>query len=197
MAAAAFTLTVMAEDVSYLDRALSASASGDAQAAIDLFRLACAQSPSDALPHFLLGAELAQMRRYAEAEAAYSNAVAFAPEFSLARYELGTLQFTSSRVEAALATWQPLMDLPEQDPLKLFAQGYAFLAQDAFEDALALFELGIACNHANAALNSNIRMLVEEIRKACASRRGIVDGRNEQSGGAHVLLDGYRRQGSS
>lgn len=181
---------------SVLDQALEASAADDADKAIELFRLACADAPSDPVPHFLLGAELAQARHYAEAEAAYAGAVALAPGFAIARYELGTLQFTSSRVPVALVTWQPLMALPEGDPLKLFVQGYAALAQDRFQEALAFFHDGIAANHGNAALNANIRTLMDEIGNAAGAGKAGPSETPQETAGAHILLDAYRRQGS-
>jgi tetratricopeptide (TPR) repeat protein len=181
---------------SVLDQALQASAADDAQRAIELFRLACTNAPSDPVPYFLLGAELAQARHYADAEDAYASAVALAPRFAIARYELGTLQFTSSRVPVALVTWQPLMDLPEGDPLKLFVQGYGALAQDRLQEALGFFRDGIAANQSNAALNANIRMLIEEIEKAARVDNAPTSNAPQETAGAHVLLDAYRRQGS-
>jgi tetratricopeptide (TPR) repeat protein len=180
---------------SFLDRALHASAADDMERAIELFRLACASAPSDPVPHFLLGAELAQAHYYADAEDAYAGAVALAPGFAIARYELGTLQFTSSRAAVALVTWQPLMALPDGDPLKLFVQGYAALAQDLFQEAIGFFRDGIAANEGNAALNANIRMLIDQIDKAACAGSAPSPNASEEAAGAHVLLDAYRRQG--
>lgn len=181
---------------SVLDQALEASAADDAEKAIQLFRQACANAPSDPVPHFLLGAELAQARHYADAEVAYASAVALAPGFAVARYELGTLQFTSARVPVALVTWQPLLALPEGDPLKLFVQGYAALAQDRFHEALGFFQEGIAANQTNAALNGNIRLLIDEIGNVARAADAPAPDAPQETTGAHILLDAYRRQGS-
>jgi tetratricopeptide (TPR) repeat protein len=178
-----------------LEQALAASAADNAEEAIELFGRACALAPSEPVPYFLLGAEFAEARRYPEAEAAYSAAVALAPGFAIARYELGTLQFVLLRVDAAFVTWRPLLDLAQGDPLKLFVQGYAALTRDLLEEALDFFQQGIAANRANAALNANIRQVIAriELAKSNAAPAGTVDGKIVTS---HVLLDGYRRQGS-
>lgn len=193
-----------------LQRALEASARNDTGAALSLLQQAGAEAPSSALPQFLLGAELAQLGRIGEAESAYANAVLLAPDLHIARYELGTLQFTSGRAALALVTWQPLMELPDTDALKLFVKGYAELAQDAFDAALEWFARGMAANTANAALNGNIRLLVAGIAKAkaanapapgvpdAAARPGTgnaADAAAAEPEGSHFLVSNYGRQG--
>lgn len=177
-----------------LQRALEASARNDTDAALSLLQQAGAEAPSSALPQFLLAAEFAQLGRIAEAEAAYANAVLLAPDLHIARYELGTLQFTSGRAALALVTWQPLMQLPDSDALKLFVKGYAELAQDAFDAALDWFTRGMAANTANAALNANIRLLVAGIEKAKAAN-SPPDAAAPEPEGSHFLVSNYGRQG--
>lgn len=170
--------------------ALAASAANDVEQAIRLLRQASAEDSSSALPQFLLGAELAQAGRIEEAEAAYANAVLLAPDFHIARFELGSLQFTSGRAAIALVTWQPLLRLPADDALRLFAQGYAELAADKFEPALAAFHAGIKANRENEPLNGNIRMLIEGIEKLRGA--GTQAPAAEATTGSHVLMNAYR-----
>ncbi len=132
--------------------------------ALQLLLQARSKDPESALACFLLAGHLAQERRYAEAEEQYANAILLAPEMHIARYELGTLQFTSNRSAAAMLTWQSLLTLPEDYYLKQFVLGYAALAIDHFAEALTCFESGIAANSENEALNGNIRLLTERIR---------------------------------
>jgi Flp pilus assembly protein TadD len=179
-----------------LQRALEASTRDDTDNALRLLHQAAAETPSSALPQFLLGAELAQLGRIGEAEAAYANAVLLAPQFNIARYELGTLQFTSGRAALALVTWQPLLNAPDTDSLKLFVRGYAELAQDAFDAALDWFNRGMAANTANEALNANIRLLVAGVDKARASRPAQDPQPEQAADGAHFLLSNYGRQSS-
>jgi tetratricopeptide (TPR) repeat protein len=145
--------------------AMAASAQGDVEGALNLYLQASEESPGSAVPHFLRAAELAQAQRHGEAEAAYAATVLLAPELHIARFELGVLQFTSGRASMALLTWAPLLLLPDGHALKLLVQGYAELAQNHFESALALFLQGMVANTDNAALNGNIELLVAAIKR--------------------------------
>jgi Flp pilus assembly protein TadD len=172
-----------------LEEALAASAAGRIDDALSLLRRACAVAPGDATPQFLLGAELAQAGRYEDAENHYAAAVSLAPSLAIARFELGVLQFTSGRPAVALVTWQPLLELPAGDPLRLFASGYVALAQDRFQDAQRLFVEGMAANTANPPLNANIRIVLERLRELQPQPAA------QDTTQAHVLLAGYRNQG--
>jgi predicted TPR repeat methyltransferase len=99
---------------------MSASREGHAEAALDLYAQASALAPASGLPHFLTASEQAGAGRIDAAEMAFANAVLLAPDFTLARYQLGLLQFTSGRAAVALITWQPLFALAETDPLGHF-----------------------------------------------------------------------------
>ena len=175
-----------------LQQALAASQGNDSVAAMKLLTQACQEEPTSAWPHFLLGAELAQSGRYQEAETSYANAVLLAPTLNIARYELGTLQFTSGRASLALITWQPLLNLPDVDPLKLFTLGYTELANDSFTDAIDYFQRGIAANTVNLPLNGNIQLLIDRIRPLMQPPTEQTAGtETETNNTEHFLLAAY------
>jgi len=177
-----------------LQQALAASQGNDSVTAMELLKQACQEEPTSAWPHFLLGAELAQSGRYQEAETSYANAVLLAPTLNIARYELGTLQFTSGRASLAFLTWQPLLNLPETDPLKLFALGYTELANDSFINAVDYFQRGMAANTLNAPLNGNIQLLIDRIlplmQPPIEQNRGEETQANNTE---HFLLSAYNK----
>lgn len=172
-----------------LQAGMAASAKGDVEAALQLYQQACHENPNLAAPHFLCAAELAQARRYNEAEAAYAMATLLDPELHIARFELGTLQFTSGRPAMALLSWEPLMLLPDSHALKLLVHGYAALAQDQFDAALAWFAQGMAANSDNLALNKNIGLLVAAIERAGKT--------TTPESTAQFFLSGYERSSGS
>jgi tetratricopeptide (TPR) repeat protein len=184
-----------------MQQAIRASQSKDSDTALSLFQQASQAEPGSPLPHFLMGAELAQLGRMTEAEAAYARAVILAPDFSIARFELGVLQFVTARPAIALVTWEALLALPDTDPLKLFVRGYTELMQDAFDDALTYFEQGIVANTTNPALNGNIQLLIAEIHRtrgtqgpnatAAAAAEKIAD--QEELSDNHFLLSNYNQ----
>ena len=64
-----------------------------------------AKFPEDARLHFLRGSMLVGLGRLIEAHHALSRAVALAPDFEIARFQLGFFQLTSGEAENALETW--------------------------------------------------------------------------------------------
>jgi tetratricopeptide (TPR) repeat protein len=182
-----------------MQQAISASQANDSDTALNLLEQASREEPASPLPHFLTGAELAQLGRMAEAEAAYARAVVLAPDFSIARFELGVLQFVTTRPAIALVTWQPLLELPDTDPLKLFVLGYAELMQDAFDGALRYFEQGMVANTTNPALNGNIRLLIAEIHRTLgtpvpnATTVAEKTADQEEPSDNHFLLSNYNQ----
>ena len=120
--------------------------------------------PSSPIPHFLAGAEYAQAGWIAEAEASYATAVQLSPGFDIARYQLGLLQFTSGRAAVAQVTWEPLFALREGHYLRCFVEGFAALAADRFEAALALYSAGMQANRANPPMNADIAKVIAGIK---------------------------------
>ena len=164
-----------------LAEGLAASQADQREAALDLFARAGAADPSSGVPHFLIASEHASAGDIPAAEQAFAQAVLLAPAFSLARYQLGLLQFSTQRVPLALLTWEPLLALPDDDALPHFVRGFAALAQDAFDDSLRHFRAGLACGPANPALRGDVLQMVQAVEKL------------QEPGRDHVLLSAYGR----
>lgn len=181
---------------SCLQRGLAASQADRVDEALALFQEAARLAPGSGLPHFLIGAELAQRGQMDEAEAAYANAVLLAPGLDMARYQLGLLQFTSGRAALALVTWGPLFQLSPQSALQRVVHGFAALAQDDFAGATECFREGMALNQDNPALNRDLQMLLDRIEargQAAAAAPGEAESGHDD--GLHVLLNNYHQQG--
>jgi tetratricopeptide (TPR) repeat protein len=169
-----------------LAQGLAASREDRREAALALFGQASEAAPASGLPHFLIASEYASAGDFAAAELSFARAVLLEPTLSLARYQLGLLQFSSRRAPLALLTWQPLFALPEGDELLHFVRGFAALAQDDFDEALRHFRTGLACEPANVALCSDILQLVDAVER-------LQDAQPDDPGVNHVLLSGYGR----
>ena len=167
---------------------LAASQQDQHEAALALYTRAGELAPASGVPHFLIGSEHASAGDFASAELAFANAVLLSPDFPLARYQLGLLQFSSQRAAVALLTWQPLLSLPENDALLHFVRGFVALAQDAFDEALRHFRTGLACPAANPAVCSDVQQLIDAIDKLQAGPAPDADATAQ-----HVLLSGYAR----
>jgi len=182
---------------------LAASQADNSEQAVRFFQQASAAEPDAGLPQFLLGSEYAALGDEDQAEVAFVNAVRLAPDFPLARYQLGLLQFSSGRAAVGLLTWQPLLELPEFDPLPHFVNGFGALAQDQFVEALAFYEQGIQRNTSNPALSADIEKVMAGIRIAMAQNDGEPVAVSESAVGEddavdasiHVFLANYQQNG--
>lgn len=143
--------------------------------------------PSDARLHFLRGSLLASLTRYGEAHEAMAKAVQIAPQFAVARFQLGFLELTSGDAVSAEATWAPLQSLSPQDPLRMFARGLHCLIKEDFVGTIETLNQGIAHNTENPAINADMRLLIEKSVDALASQNSI----SEPISAAHLLLKQY------
>jgi tetratricopeptide (TPR) repeat protein len=166
-------------------KALEASARDDAESAIAFLKQATELDGSAAVPHYLLGAEYAQIGIIDRAIAEMGRAVENDPDLAIARFQLGLLHLTSGRVEEAAATWQPLETLGELHPLRLFQAGLLQMAQDRFAEAKFLIAEGIERNTDNAPLNRDMKMVIAQIERAESAPP-------EAAGGDHVLVSAYK-----
>lgn len=144
---------------------LAELANGDDQAGLDEADRLLRTHPADPRLHFLKGSLLAALRHYEAGEAAMAYAVLLAPGYEIARFQLGLLQLSSAKPDAARTTLAPLLDLADDNPLKLFAEGLTLLIGDELAQAIDRLEAGIARNQMNPALNRDMQMLIDETRK--------------------------------
>lgn len=146
----------------------------------DLIRL----YPDDSRLPFLQGSVLAGLERYAEARTAMQKAVDIEPGFAIARFQLAFLVLTSGDEMAARSIWTPLLDLPDDHPLRLFVDGLEAMVADRFPEAISLIEAGMAGNTELPPLNRNMAILIQEMR----NRLGGQEGGEDVESGAHFLL---------
>jgi len=129
--------------------------------------------PKDARLPFLKGSVLASQGDISGACASMRRAVDMAPDFFIAKFQLGFLLLTSGEVAAAQEIWEPLHDLPNDSYLNLFAKGLSFLVRDEFMEARRLLELGIAKNHDNSPLNRDMQLIIDNIQDGSANSQAV------------------------
>ena len=167
---------------------LAASAEDRSGAALELFARASAIEPASGVPHFLMGSEHASAGDMQAAELAFANAVLLAPDFHIARYQLGLLQFSSQRAAVALLTWQPLSSLPDSEPWCHLVRGFAALAEDRLQDSLTHLRRGLERNVDNPALAADIGKVMEAVAALVQQQS---PGEKPDGAGTHILLSGY------
>jgi len=146
------------------------------------------QYPRDPRLHFLHGSLLAGMRRYVEAVEPMRRAVDIAPDYAVARFQLGFLLLTSGHAVRAEEAWGPLYNRPAADPFRLFALGLGKMVRADFPGAIALLREGMLLNEALPPLNGDMQKLIDEMQ-ARAGAEG-----EEPTSAAHMLLQQYQNK---
>jgi tetratricopeptide (TPR) repeat protein len=154
-----------------------------------------ASHPDDPRLHFLRGSVLASIGRPIEALPALRRAVELAPDFTIARFQLGFFQLTSGEAANALSTWGPLAMLPEQNYLRMFVAGLTHLIRDEFSEAIAQLRAGIAANDENPPLNRDMQLIVDQTGALAAGNRGE-ESEGEAASATSFLLDQLSGGGS-
>lgn len=159
----------------YFSELLDAAKPLQAVAAIDYWRQASDQYPQDARPALMLAAEYASLNRFQEAESTYITALALAPDMTVARFQLGLLQFAMGNPSGAFVTWAPLDTLEEENPLRLFKTAFEFLALEQFSQAQEWLERCIVRNKNNPALTRDAQYVLDEIAERLSGQQSDVD----------------------
>lgn len=144
------------DDIALVDRALSGH-------------------PLDPRLHFLRGSLLVGIGRPIEAVGSLRRAVELAPDFAIARFQLGFFQLTSGEAADALSTWGPLALLPERHYLRILVGGLTYLIRDEFPQAVEQLGRGIAANQENPPLNRDMQLIVDRVAELDQGRSAPED----------------------
>jgi len=142
---------------------------------------------NDARLHFLRGSVLAGLEHYGQARTAMQTAVDMAPDYALARFQLGLLELSSGDPVAAQSTWGPLSALPLDNPLRLFAEGLRKLITGAYAEAIALLEEGIALNTELPPMNRDMILMIQQMREKLDAEAAVGNVESD----THFLLRQY------
>ena len=149
-----------------------------------------AQYPEDARLHFLRGSILIGAGRLIEAHGELNRAVELAPDYPIARFQLGFFQLTSGEADAALQTWGRLDRLPEGHYLRRFVDGLRALIRDEFAAAISHLRAGIALNQENPPLNTDMQLLIDQ----CLSLPMVDAESAEASSETSFILNQHKRR---
>lgn len=140
-----------------------ALAENDDDAALARIAELIEEHPADPRLHFLGGSLLAGLARYDEARLAMGRSIEIAPEYAIARFQLGLLELSSGDAAAADATLQPLAEAGSDDALVLFARGLRHLARDDLALAADLLRQGISRNSDHPLVSRDMELIIARI----------------------------------
>jgi tetratricopeptide (TPR) repeat protein len=189
------TSSLDAEELLHL--ALRSSAQNHHEEAISYLKRALEQDPRSAKLHYMLGAEHAEIGLYDRAIEEISSAVRIDPNLHTACFQLGLLYVTSGQAQRAIEAWAPLDSLGADNFLYLFKKGLVHLVKDEFDACIQALEKGMALNHANEALNRDMKKILDDVKKSTPQ----IDTKKTADAGApkgktgkvsNVLLSAYQ-----
>ncbi|MGC7406512.1 hypothetical protein ACPWR0_23345 [Pandoraea pneumonica] len=176
---------------------VAASEQNADEQALECYAKAAELAPGDARAFHLAAAVWAKHGNADAANDAFREALLRAPDLHVARFQWGLMQYGETTMPMAAATWEPLLHLSEDDPLRLFAHGLLLVASGDIAAAIAQIESGIAANTTNAPLNVDMAAIVEGLRPVLERAAADAAAQNESaepqtSEGEHFLLSAYR-----
>lgn len=163
-------MTTLCDDAAI--NALTQAMAGDPLPQIPGMEALLAQFPEDPRLHFLYGSTLIVAGRMIEAHRALSRAVELAPDFAIARFQLGLFQLTSGEAGAALETFGRLDGLPDGHYLRSFVDGLRCLVRDDFAGTVESLRKGIGLNSENPPLNNDMQMVIDRCIPLLGAARG-------------------------
>lgn len=158
----------------------------DDQAAIAAVEEAIRGSPGNARLHFLRGSLFAENGDYPKALADFQAATELAPDFPIARFQLGLLELCLGQSERAKEIWRPLDQLEENNCLRLFKEGLCHLADERLQEGVDRLQAGRATNRTFPPLNRDMQLLID--RSLERLQKGESRSADQD---LHVLLAGY------
>lgn len=117
--------------------------------------------PEDARLHFLYGSTLIGGGRLIEGHLSLTRAVEIAPDYAIARFQLGFFQLTSGEPASALETFGRLDMLPDAHYLRKFVDGLRCLIRNDFLGTIDNLRHGITLNTENTPLNNDMQLIID------------------------------------
>ena len=139
------------------------NAGRDADAVVMLKTL-LEREPGHVHARYLLAAQHAQIGLRDRAERGFRAVVADAPDFAIARFQLGQLLLTRGEAEAARETFAPL--IARTDALGAYARAMRALAGEDTAQAADELQQGLALEQEIPALAADMQRLLEQLRAA-------------------------------
>lgn len=132
--------------------------------AISMLKEIVARQPDHFQAVYLLAAQHAQIGMFDRAESEFRAAVEMAPDFPVARFQLGQLLAMSGRAEEARGILQPILE--GRDALGAYSRAMVALAEERADVGLREIEEGLALPQPIPALANDMRRLSQSLREA-------------------------------
>lgn len=170
--------------------------------AVSMLKTMLDREPSHVFATYLLAAEHAQLGMMDRAEQGFRRTVELAPEFPMARFQLGQMHMVKGDAAAARAMLSPLADPSNSAALGCYARGLIAATNEDLDGAIQHLRAGLACEQ-------EIPVLADDMRRVLANLTSVGSGSSSSPGlqslpeplstnpaAAPMLLSNYGRSDS-
>lgn len=144
---------------------------------------------------YLLAAEHAQLGMMDRAEEGFRKTVELAPDFPMARFQLGQIYLVRNDAAAARAMLAPLALLPASQAISGYAKGLIAAANEDVVEAILQLRAGMACEQEIPALAQDMQRVLANL-EALAPESIAPASPLGASPAAPMFLSNYGRSGS-
>ncbi|HTD29705.1 MAG TPA: tetratricopeptide repeat protein [Xanthomonadaceae bacterium] len=131
--------------------------------AVSMLKTLLERDPNHVFATYLLAAEHAQIGMMDRAEEGFRRTVQLAPDFPIARFQLGQLFLVKGDTAGARSTLTPLANLPGNLALSNYARGLIAAADENAGEAIRHLQDGLACPQEIPALTSDMRRVIDNL----------------------------------
>jgi tetratricopeptide (TPR) repeat protein len=132
--------------------------------AVSMLKTLLEREPTHVFATYLLAAEHAQLGMMDRAEDGFRRTVALAPDFPMARFQLGQALLVRGVGIEAREVLAPLANLPGNVALSCYARGLIAAANEDAAEAIAQLEAGLAYEQDIPALAQDMQRVVGNLR---------------------------------
>lgn len=147
--------------------------------AVELLKTLLERDQNNVFGTYLLAAEHAQLGMMDRAQTGFEKTVALAPEFEMARFQLGQLYFVKNDVQAAKDMFAPIAGQADATAISAYARGFVAAANEQLELAIEQFQAGLAMPQDVPALALDVQRVLENLLSLKNNSLGL--GSNQSS----------------
>lgn len=160
----------------------------DAEAMVMLKTL-LEREPDHAMARYLLAAQHAQLGMMDRAEAGFREVVERAPDFPIARFQLGQLLLTRGEADEAVRVLSPLV--ARDDAVGAFSRGLSAAGRDDIAGAMGELSAGLQLPQDNPALTGDMRQLLERLQQVGPAVQPDEPSEPLRAGASPIFMTGY------
>jgi tetratricopeptide (TPR) repeat protein len=161
--------------------------------AVAMLKTLLEREPAHVFGTYLLAAEHAQLGMMDRAEEGFRRTVELAPDFPMARFQLGQIHLVRGEGPAAIAVLSPLTGLPAGVALGSYARGLVAAAGEDVAESVRQLQAGLQCEQEIPALAQDMQRVLSNLQSLSPADAAPV---MPTANATPMFLSNYGRAGS-